>query len=144
MNRNIETGHIAELIACAILEEQGFKTSFCQQEAVDILAYKDNDFYRVQVKGSKLRKIRNYNHLQFQLGLGKAKRLPTINDYDFAVLTSIDQRKCFFMPVEEVDRTTIRKRKIVFDDLNIEEFSLTETLKKIHKRKNRSKLKWRL
>ncbi len=144
MISNTKNGRIAEYIAGASLEEQGFSTSFCQQDGIDIFAFKDEHFYRVQVKGALLRKTKGYLHHQFQLGIGGTKRQPDINDYDLCALVSLYERRCFYLPVEHLTGRTIRKTLRVFENKNIEEETLKESLKIIHKRKYRKKLKWKV
>ena len=144
MISNTKNGRIAEYIAGASLEEQGFSTAFCQQDGIDLFAFKDEHFYRVQVKGSLLRKQNNYFFHQFQLGLGGNKRTPDVNDFDFCMLVSLYARRCFYMPVENIVTRTTRKTLRVFDNKNLEEETLKETLKIIHNRKYRKKLKWKV
>tara|TARA_X000001382_G_scaffold31441_1_gene20399 strand:- start:468 stop:902 length:435 start_codon:yes stop_codon:yes gene_type:complete len=144
MISNTKNGRIAEYIAGASLEEQGFSTAFCQQDGIDIFAFKDDHFYRVQVKGSLLRKTKGYLHHQFQLGIGGTKRKPDINDYDLCALVSLYERRCFYLPIEKLNTQTIRKTLKVFENKNIEEETLKESLKIIHKRKYRKKLKWKV
>ena len=144
MISNTKNGRIAEYIAGASLEEQGFSTSFCQQDGIDIFAFKDQHFYRVQVKGSLLRKNKGYLHHQFQLGLGNKKRSPDINDFDLCVLVSLYERRCLYLPVEHLTGRTIRKTLRIFQNKNLEEETLKESLKIIHKRKDRKKIKWKV
>ena len=143
MISNTKNGRIAEYIAGASLEEQGFSTAFCQQDGIDILAFKDKDFYRVQVKGSSLRKKKGYLHHQFNLSISGKKRLPNINDFDFCVVVSLYARRCFYMPVESINNLTLRKTLRFFDNRYIEEESLTKTLDIIHQRQERTEIKWR-
>jgi len=140
---NTKNGRIAEYIAGASLEEQGFSTTFCQQDGMDILCFKDKNYYRVQVKGSLLRKKKGYLHHQFNLALGGNKRLPNIEDYDFCALVSLYARRCFYMPVESMKNYTLRKTLRFFDNRYIEEESLTKTLDIIHQRQERTEIKWR-
>jgi len=48
------------------------------------------------------------------------------------------------MPVENILTRTTRKTLRVFDNKNVEEETLKETLKIIHNRKYRKKLKWKV
>ena len=144
MISNTKNGRIAEYIAGASLEEQGFSTAFCQQDGIDLFAFKDEHFYRVQVKGALLRKNKGYLHHQFQLGLGGNKRKPTIYDFDLCVLVSLYERRCLYLPVEKITGRTIRKTLRIFKNKNLEEETLKESLTIIHKRKDRKKIKWKV
>jgi len=49
------TGLIGEYLAAAVILEQGWQVSMAQQDNVDMVAWKDGIFMRVQVKTSTLR-----------------------------------------------------------------------------------------
>ena len=117
---SIKSGRIAEYFACGAIEDLGWKTSLCQQEGVDLIAFKDNEFIRVQVKGSNLKKSLRNNGLQFMMGLGTNKRFPNSQDYDIACMVSIYHRKCWFVHVCNIQRKTIRRPKAFYQNNDLE------------------------
>ena len=117
---SIKSGRIAEYFACGSIEDLGWKTSLCQQEGVDLIAFKDNEFIRVQVKGSNLKKSLRNNGLQFMMGLGSNKRFPNSQDYDIACMVSIYHRKCWFVHVCNIQRKTIRRPKAFYENADLE------------------------
>lgn len=121
MISHTKAGRIAEFFACGIIEELGWQTSLCQQDGVDLIAFKNNEFIRVQVKGSRIKTEPKKNtSLQFILGLGGNKRLPTNADYDIACLVSTQQRKCWFAHVSELQQLTIRRSVMLYNSPNLE------------------------
>jgi hypothetical protein len=123
----VTTGRIGELYAAAALEELGWQTAFCQQAGVDLICWKDEDFYRVQVKAST---YHNYalDKLQFHFGLGGKKRPPTPADYDLAALVSIPQRRVFFLPIFRIKQITLSRKSGFFSASDLEERSLNHAL----------------
>ena len=127
--RHIEvtTGRIGELIAAGIIEGLGWQTAFCQQAGVDLLCWNKNRFYRCQVKASTYHSYRA-GKLQFHFGLGANKRIPTSEDYDFACLVSVPQRKAFFMPITDINQKSLSRMWSFFDAPDIEENSFEKTI----------------
>lgn len=105
------TGLIGEYIAASAILSMGWRVSLCQQDRVDLLAWKDDVYIRVQAKTASLlcdKDGRSPRH-HFQLGHGcKAKHLPTKDDYDVCCLVSPDARRCLFMPVTSVRQYSMR------------------------------------
>jgi len=104
------TGLVAEYIAAAAVLEQGWRVSLSQQDKVDLVAWNDDRFLRIQVKGSSLRHDSGRSpSYQFQLGSGSKKKvLPTVKDYDVIALVGIHHRRTFFLPTEAVQQYTKR------------------------------------
>lgn len=125
--QEVQTGRIGELYAAAIIEEFGWGTAFCQQTGVDLLCWKEDKFYRCQVKASTFHAGRN-GRLQFHFGLGGKKRMPTAADYDFAALISVPQRRAFFMPITSVQQYTISRQRSFFNCDSIEADSFDKTM----------------
>lgn len=115
-----KAGRIAEFFACGVIEDLGWQTSLCQQDGVDLIAFKDNEYIRVQVKGSSIKKSLRNNGLQFIMGLGTNKRLPSIKDYDIACMVSTYHRRCWFVHVCNVQRKTIRRPKSFYENSELE------------------------
>lgn len=94
------TGLIGEYIAAAAILGLGWRVSMAQQDRVDLVAWKDDTFIRVQAKTASLLSAaagRSPRH-HFQLGHGcKTKHLPKPSDYDVLCLVSPNARRCLFM-----------------------------------------------
>lgn len=130
------TGLIAEHIAAAALLSQGWRVSMAQQDKVDLVAWKDDKFIRVQVKGSNIRtESQRKTGYQFQFGSGsKKKKLPTIECYDLLVMVGIQHRRCMFLATEQVKQYSKRISTRRFEDEMIEEESLSKALEIINGR----------
>ena len=89
-----EKGRIGEFIAAASIESLGWKTSFAQMEAIDLLAFKNNCFLRVQVKAARTNSDRGrygfmvHNHARSQLDQSKV---------DIFAFVALDVRKTIFV-----------------------------------------------
>lgn len=105
------TGLIGEHVAmAALLSFPGWKATHCPMDRIDVLAFYDQTFVRVQVKTAHLlsNNGRSARH-HFQLGHGcKTKHLPTIKDYDVLCLVSPNARRALFMPVTAVRQRSMR------------------------------------
>ena len=120
------TGLAAEYIAAAAILELGWRVSMAQQDKVDLVAWNEDRFLRVQVKGANINKQGDY---QFQLASGSKKKiLPSIEDYDVIALVGIYHRRTLFMPVECLHQYTRRIRRKRFDDVLIEMDSWDKTM----------------
>jgi hypothetical protein len=129
----ITTGRIGEYLAAAVLEMHQWRTILCQQSGFDLIATRGEKIWRCQVKAST---YHNYhrNKLQFHFGIGGAKRVPTINDYDFAACVSLPHRKVFFMPIEEIRLKVLSRIGSHFDDPKIESETLQHTMEILDER----------
>jgi len=80
-----------EYIALAAITAMGWKATHCPMDRIDVLAFLDQIFLRIQVKTASLlgnKDGRSPRH-HFQMGHGcKAKHLPTREDYDVLCLVS--------------------------------------------------------
>lgn len=130
------TGLAAEYIAAAAILELGWRVSMAQQDRVDLVAWSEDQFLRVQVKGSNIR--HNNGHAagyHFQLGCGSAKKkLPSRDDYDVMALVAIPARRVLFFPVEAIQQYTKRATPKRFEDPDIETDSWAKTLEVINAR----------
>jgi len=132
IHQQIKSGRIAEFLACAIIEDLGWQVSLCQQTGFDLIAFKDQDCVRIQVKGSHIKKHFTKNGIQFVIGMGKDKRLPSIKDYDIACLVSIEHRKAYFLHMNQIKKKTIRKRVDYFYKDNLEESTWNEAIEQFY------------
>ena len=140
LHSSTKSGRIAEFFACGVIEELGWQTSLCQQDGVDLIAFNQNEFIRIQVKGSRIRKEPNKNNgLQFMCGIGGNKRMPNSQDYDIACMVSLDHRKCWFLHVCAVQRKTIRRPKNFFENTDLEFESWERSLDIFRENRNNAK-----
>lgn len=118
------TGLVGEHIAAAIIiRETGFQTALCQQDKIDLLAWQDDFFVRVQVKSATMRqRTRNSKRgYQFQTGSGSKKKiLPTPKDVDIVCFVAIDARRCLFMASEQIQFYTRRFSESYFERPELE------------------------
>jgi hypothetical protein len=130
------SGLAAEYIAAASILELGWRVSLAQQDRVDLVAWKDGQFLRIQVKGSNLRYNKGHSAgYHFQLGCGsKKKTLPSKDDYDVIALVAIPARRVLFFPVETVQQYTKRATPRRFEYPDIEADSWNKTLEMINGR----------
>jgi len=87
------TGLIGEHIAAASILSMGWRVGMAQQDSVDLLAWNNATYVRVQVKSASPYEY-NKGGYQFQLGSGsKSKKLPSIQLFDMIALVAVDQRR---------------------------------------------------
>ena len=100
-----------EYVALAAITAMGWKATHCPMDRIDVLAFLDQTFLRIQVKTASLlgnKDGRSPRH-HFQMGHGcKTKHLPTKEDYDVLCLVSPDARRCLFLPVTSVRQYSMR------------------------------------
>jgi hypothetical protein len=104
---------IGEFITCASIMslEQGWRVIHCPQDSIDIVAFLNNDFVRVQVKASSLRANNNSRKpcYHFQNGSGcKSKKLPDPSKQDIIAHCFLDARRVVFYAAESVNQYSQR------------------------------------
>ena len=125
------TGLIGEYHAAAIVLSLGWRVSMCQQDKVDLLAWKDNEYIRIQVKTARLsgEKEARSPVYHFQFGSGqKNKILPNERDYDILCCIGLEQRKAVFLPVQQVQQKSKRMSPQLFDAPKAELHSFNKAL----------------
>lgn len=133
MPSETQTGLIGEHLACAaILQMPGIRgASLSQQDKVDIVAWDDIGFIRVQVKSATLRqsdkRVSSWKY-GFNNGSGRDKRLPTVADYDIIAHCAIERRLCIFTATSAVRTLTSRYSPRRFDDASVEVDSWVKAL----------------
>jgi len=136
-------GLIGEYIAAASILERGWRVSMAQQDKVDLVAWYDDEFLRVQVKSSSLTKVRHNRtsgyHFQLAAGNGasKAKTLPTVQDYDILLLCAINSRRCIALATEQVNQQSKRVKANYFETPDIEADTWDRAVQIVRERKNR-------
>ena len=106
-------GMIGEFVTCAAIMSlsQGWKVIHCPQDQIDIIAFLDNDFVRVQVKASSLRANQSSRKpgYHFQNGSGSAKKkLPDPSKQDIIAHCFLDARRVVFYAAESVNQYSQR------------------------------------
>jgi hypothetical protein len=114
------TGLIGEHIAAASILSMGWRVGMAQQDSVDLLAWNNNTYVRVQVKSASPYEY-NKGGYQFQLGSGsKSKKLPSTQLFDMIALVAVDQRRVKYLATEQVQQFTKRCTRRWFEDLENE------------------------
>lgn len=119
------TGLIGEHIAIAsVLSQPGIiGASLAQQDGIDMVAWDEVGFIRIQVKAATLRfqdKTGRTLKYGFNNGFGRNKTLPTEKKYDLLCHCAIERRRCIFIPTKTLQVVTSRYRPERFDDPDIE------------------------
>ena len=136
-------GLIGEYISCAYILERGWRVSMAQQDKVDLVAWHEDEFIRVQVKSASLLKDRDKHtpgyHFQLASGNGKskAKTLPTVTDYDVLLLCAVDARRCVALATEQVNQQSKRLKPSYFETPDIEADTWDRAVQIVRERKNR-------
>jgi len=130
-------GLIGEYICASALLELGWKVSMAQQNSVDLIAWKDNEYLRIQVKSSTLRleKSRITRIYHFNNGSGRKKRIKGVESYDILAHVGIDNRRCVFNATEQIQTLSKRYRKEYFENNDIEYFSFEKALQIVRQRR---------
>lgn len=106
-------GLVGEFITCAAIMSlvQGWRVAHCPQDQIDVIAFLDSDFVRVQVKASSLRAgtIGRKPGYHFQNGSGSAKKkLPDPTTQDIIAHCFLDARRVVFYAAESVNQYSQR------------------------------------
>ena len=111
LNSATTTGLMGEYIALSAILSMGWKATHCPMDRIDVLAFLDQTFLRIQVKTASLLGDKNGGSPRHHFQMGhccKAKHLPTKEDYDVLCLVSPDARRCLFLPVTSVRQYSLR------------------------------------
>ena len=125
------TGLIGEYIAAAVVLSLGWRVSLAQQDKVDLVAWKDDEYIRIQVKTAKMStyEARRSPSYHFQLASGcKNKVLPSERDYDILCCVGFDHRKALFLPIQQLHQKTKRMSPQLFDAPKAELHSFNKAL----------------
>ena len=126
------TGLIGEYIAsAAVLSLPGILgASLAQQDKVDMVAWDDVGFLRVQVKAGRLRheRDRRLPCYHFNYGTGVRKKKPQRGDYDIVASVAIEKRRVIFTALDALNAVTRRYSTKRFDDPDVEIDSWFEAL----------------
>ena len=96
--------------------------ALAQQDKIDLLAFLDGEFFRVQVKSARIYQQTGHSRgYQFQLGSGsKTKLKPDPLAYDILATCAVDQRRVHFQACCTVKQTTQRRSPAFFERHDIE------------------------
>lgn len=133
------TGLIGEYIAAAVVLSLGWRVSLAQQDKVDLVAWKDDEYIRIQVKAAKmsLEKNRRTPSYHFQIGSGcKTKTVPNERDYDILCCVGYDHRKALFLPIQQVQQKSKRLSPQLFDAPKAELHSFNKALATVRANRN--------
>lgn len=130
-------GLIGEYICAVSLLELGWKVSMAQQDSVDLLAWKENQYLRVQVKSATLRleKSRITAIYHFNNGSGRNKKVKGVESYDILAHVGINHRRVVFNATEQVQVLSQRYRKEYFEKNDVEYFSFEKALQIVNQRR---------
>jgi len=126
-------GQIGEHIAAAAILQQGWGVALATQDSVDLVAWNKDTGQRllIQVKSAQLSRG-NCGKLEFQLGLGGNKRLPTRYDFDIIALVSSEQRACYFLPVTAIRQKKMNKLPGFFENPELEADSWLKSIEELY------------
>ena len=115
---NTTAGLVGEHIAAAAILQRGWSASLSQQDGFDIIATRGRENYRVQVKACSLSHRPGKKSLQFLPGIGRNKRLPTMDDWDILCVVSAETRAALFLPIVKVNSQKLTKSISLFTPEN--------------------------
>ena len=111
-------GTAGEHLACSVLFGFGWSPSIIDAEGMDIVAVKNQDILRIQVK-STLKTNDSWSY-QWQVSKSLPKRPLTIEDCDIVACVALDIRKIAFFHIEKINKQITRRlsvSKINADDI---------------------------
>lgn len=118
------TGLIGEHIACAAVLSMPsiMGASMAQQDKIDLLAWDDVGYLRIQVKSRNILpeadgRTPSYH---FNYGMGLTKKRAERGAYDIIASVAIDRRKVIFTALDCVGTVSKRIRARRFDDPDVE------------------------
>ena len=132
-------GLIGEYQAAAIVLSLGWRVSMCQQDKVDLLAWKDDEFIRIQVKTASLllQKGKRLPCYHFQFGHGRQNKvIGSVKDYDILCCVGYDHRKALFLPVQQVQQKTKSLSPQLFDEPKAELHSFNKALAAVRRHRD--------
>jgi len=111
-------GTAGEHLVCSVLFGFGWSPSIIDAEGMDIVAVKNQDILRIQVK-STLKTIDSWSY-QWQVSKSLPKRPLTIEDCDIVACVALDMRKIVFFHIDTISKQVTRRiprSKMIADDI---------------------------
>jgi len=100
-------GTAGEHLTCSVLFTFGWSPSIVDAEGMDIIAVRNQDILRLQVK-STLKKNDTWSY-QWQTSKSFPKRPLTIEDCDVVACVALDLRKIIFFPIDIISKQLTRR-----------------------------------
>lgn len=105
----VQTGRVGELLAQAVLEENGYKTARVNHDGFDLLMFDyDGVPIKVEVKSASSSHAKSY---KFATATGsKSKKLLSLDDCDIVIMVAIDIRQVIVRDVLQLKhkRTSVK------------------------------------
>lgn len=113
----VQIGKIGEHIACAIIEQIGYRANIVNQTGFDLVFFDDNNLsWRVEVKSCST-KEKTQPRWMFMTSKGSgAKKLLSEDDCDIVALVAIDERRVCFRHVRQLKNKRTRLYQKDFDE----------------------------
>ena len=100
-------GTAGEHLTCSVLFTFGWSPSIIDAEGMDIIAVRNQDILRLQVK-STMKKNDVWSY-QWQTSKSFPKQPLTIDDCDIVACVALDMRKIIFFPIEIISKQVTRR-----------------------------------
>jgi len=100
-------GTAGEHLTCSVLFTFGWSPSIIDAEGMDIIAVRNQDIIRVQVKSTL--KTNDKHGYQWQVSKSLPKKALTIDDCDIVACVALDLRKIAFFPIDEITKQLTRR-----------------------------------
>ena len=123
-------GTAGEHLACSVLFSFGWSPAIIDAEGMDILAVRNQEVIRLQVK-STLKPLDEWSY-QWQVSKSNPKQPLTIDDCDIVACVALDMRKIVFFHIDIISKQITRRMarsKMIADD--IEKTSWQEALSSV-------------
>ena len=107
----VQIGRVGEYIAAAIITELGWHATFVANAPYDLIATRQDQLLRVQVKTTESAKL-HFGSLSYQwsLGAGFEKRGVDPKEYEILCCVGLDARRAFFVSALQVEgKKTLRR-----------------------------------
>jgi Holliday junction resolvase-like predicted endonuclease len=130
----VQIGRIGELIAQAVLEENGYKTARVNHVGFDLLMFDDDGLpIKVEVKSSSRAYEKSY---KFATASGsKNKKLLSPNDCDIVIMVALDLRRVVVRDVMELKHKRTSLGTCHFLDSGSEATQIRKAVQKYRSRK---------
>jgi hypothetical protein len=100
-------GTAGEHLVCSVLFGFGWSPSIIDAEGMDIVAVRNQDILRIQVK-STLKPLDEWSY-QWQTSKSKPKRSLTIEDCDIVACVALDVRRIVFFSIDIISKQMTRR-----------------------------------
>ena len=107
----VQIGRVGEYLAAAIITELGWHATFVANAPYDLIATRQDQLLRVQVKTTESAKLHGGSlSYQWSLGAGFEKRGVDPKEYEILCCVGLDARRAFFVSALQVEgKKTLRR-----------------------------------